>query len=137
MLQLKDGCYYIGKTRNKRGRRAGHFFSESAGAEWTRAHKPISVEEEINVPDVCLPAGLFEDMITRKYIFNFGIDSARGGSYAGRDISAHTQSALKREFAHARDECFCCGIVGHFARDCPRRVESVETGPTQLQLCNH
>ena len=35
VLQLKDGCYYIGKTRNKRGRRAGHFFSESAGAEWT------------------------------------------------------------------------------------------------------
>ena len=57
VLQLKDGCYYIGKTRNKRGRRAGHFFSESTGVEWTRAHTPISVEEEINVPDVCLPAG--------------------------------------------------------------------------------
>ena len=89
------------------------------------------------MPDVCLPAGLCEDMITRKYMYKFGIDCACRGSYARRDISEHTQSALNREFGHARDECFCCGIVGHFARDCPSRVESVETGPTQLQLCNH
>ena len=73
MLELEDRCYYIGKTRDLQGRSAGHFISVSAGAEWTRQHKPICVLEEINVPDVCLLAGLFEEIITRKYMLNFGI----------------------------------------------------------------
>ena len=119
MLELEDRCYYIGKTRDLQGRSAGHFISVSAGAEWTREHKPIRVLKEINVPDVCLPAGLFEDMITRKYMLNFGIEFTGGGSYASRDISGNTCFALKREFAHARDKCFYYGNMGHFARDCP------------------
>ena len=67
VLELEGGDYYIGKTRDLQRRTLEHFILASAGAgvEWTRAHAPKCVLEVLNVLDSWLPAGLFEDLVTR------------------------------------------------------------------------
>ena len=132
VLGLEDGCYYIGKTRDLQRRTLEHFVSASAGAEWTREHKPRRVLEVLDVPEVCLPAGLFEDLVTKQYMMRFGIRFIRGGSYAGKVITEDTLFGLRREFAHAEDKCFCCGAADHFSRDCSDRPGgAASTGGTR------
>ena len=121
VLELEGGHFYVGKTMDLQERTAAHLVSASDGAEWTREHKPKRVLKVFNVPDMCLSAGLFEDLVTRQYMMQFGIETTRGGSCAGKDIPSHTLSVLKAELAHAKDVCFRCGAADHFGRGCPAR----------------
>ena len=128
VLELEGGHYYVGKTRDLQRRTLEHFIlaSAGAGAKWTRAHAPKCVLEVHNVPDACLPAGLFEDLVTRQCMLKFGIGFVRGGSCAGKDIPEHTWSVLETELAHAKDVCFHCGAADHFGCSCPDRPGGTE-----------
>ena len=118
VLELIGGYYYVGKTRDMQRRTLEHFVSINAGAEWTRAHKPVRVLQVISVPESCLPPSVYENMVTKQHMIKFGIESTRGGSYTCKNLKRHELLVLKKEIADAKDKCFCCGIVGHFAGAC-------------------
>jgi curved DNA-binding protein CbpA len=124
VLELEDGCYYIGKTRDMQRRTLEHFVSANKGAEWTREHKPKSVLKVISVPDMCLHAGLFENLVTKEYMIQFGIQSTRGGSWPCKNISKHALGVLEQEFRDVMDKCFYCGGAAHFYDACPNRLDS-------------
>ena len=79
MLELDDGCYYIGKTRDMQRRTLEHSVAADHGTEWTREHKPKRVLIVHSVPDVYLPASFYEDLVVKEYMVLFGIQSTRGG----------------------------------------------------------
>ena len=119
LSHAKDVCFHCGA--------ADHFDCSCPDQiEWTKAHAPKCVLEVHNVPDTCLPAGLFEDRVTRQCMLKFGIGFVRGGSCAGKDIPEHTWSVLETELAHAKDVCFHCGAADHFDCSCPDRPGGTE-----------
>ena len=126
VLELIGGYYYVGKTRDIQRRTLEHFVSINAGAEWTRAHKAVRVLQVISVPESCLPPSVYENMVTKQHMIKFGIKSTRGGSYTCKNLNEHELFALEKEIADAKDECFRCGIAGHFANACPNRLPGAE-----------
>ena len=114
MLELEDGCYYIGKTRDMQRRTLEHFVPANQGAEWTREHKPKNVLIVHSVPDACLHTSFYEDLIVKEYMVQFGIQSTRGGRWPGKIISRRKVLDLEEEFRDATDRCFNCGGAGHF-----------------------
>ena len=75
ILELEDGCYYVGQTFNLNFRLSQHYSGQ--GAKWTRLHKPVSVLKVIypaTEPDL-------ENKITKEYITRYGKDKVKGGSY--------------------------------------------------------
>ena len=97
VLELEGGHYYVGKTRDVDRRTLEHFALTNDGAEWTREHKPIQVLQVTSVPEVCLPASFYENLVTKQYMMRYGIDSTRGGSYPCKIISANALFFFKRK----------------------------------------
>ncbi len=78
-LQLEQGKYYIGKTKNPHFRLESHF--NSNGSEWTKLYKPIKVIElKPNCDDYD------EDKIKRIYMDKYGINNVRGGSFVSAKL---------------------------------------------------
>lgn len=79
-LQLEDGCYYIGQTRNVDRRYKRH--SKGKGAAWTKLHKPLSVIETRNTKlTIESEAARIEDDMTIEYALKYGSELVRGGGY--------------------------------------------------------
>jgi len=74
VLQLVDGCYYIGFTRNLERRMKEHFSGN--GSIWTRIHKPIKIVE--THPDKTLN---YENYLTQNYTNEYGYMFVRGGDH--------------------------------------------------------
>ena len=111
VLKLEGGNYYIGKSDNVHARYQQHV--NGFGSSWTKKHKPVLLEKTIeNV------SPFEEDKITKEYMFKYGIDKVRGGSYCQIDLSEFHTEALKMEIWGAKDLCSQCGRSGHFAKDC-------------------
>jgi len=121
VLELEDGCYYIGKIRDMQRCTLEHFVAANQGAEWTRDHKPKSVLIVHSVPGACLHARFYENLVVKEYMVLFSIQSTRGGRWPGKIISRRKLSHLEEEFRDATDRCFNCGGAGHFTNACPNR----------------
>lgn len=78
LLELQDGCYYVGWTRELYRRIGQHFLDD--GAQWTTLHKPIKVLyvwEGGSKRD--------EERITSIVMKKFGIDKVRGAGWTRVD----------------------------------------------------
>lgn len=62
-----------------------------------------------------------EDKVTKEYMYKYGIDNVRGGSYANVKLSNFHIDALNMEMWSVNDLCNICGKSGHFAKHCPLR----------------
>ena len=116
VLKLEHGKYYIGKSADAVKRYQEHL--AGAGSSWTRLHNPVSLLE--TRPE---RSPLDEDTVTKEYMFKYGIDNVRGGSYVTTELSAAQHTALQTEFRSARGLCTRCGNAGHFVKDCYAHVE--------------
>lgn len=74
LLELADGCYYIGWTEDLYKRIGQHFLG--LGSQWTQTHKPVSVcfvWEGANKTA--------ETRITKMIMKKYGIDKVRGSAW--------------------------------------------------------
>ena len=123
ILRLEGGRYYIGKTDNLEKRKQEHL--NGTASAWTKKYKTISVEKIIK------NASPFdEDKYTKEYMYKYGIDKVRGGSYTQITLDTTQIQAIEREIIGAKDGCQYCGEKGHFIRYCPNKtsVKSESTG---------
>lgn len=110
VLELQQGKYYIGKTRNPTFRLQDHFNNE--GSAWTKKYKPIKVLALYKGDDYD------EDKYTKMYMDKYGIDNVRGGSYVTVKLSSATIKHLELESTSTNDRCFKCHQSGHYANNC-------------------
>jgi predicted GIY-YIG superfamily endonuclease len=71
VLKLRDGCWYVGATKDLNHRLKAHFSDK--GAKWTRLHPPVSVEEVL--------IGDREKEITLAYRDKYGKALVRGHAW--------------------------------------------------------
>ena len=80
VLELEDGFYYVGLTRNVDKRFNRHLAGK--GANWTKIHKPLSIlHREITETHVESIASKLEDALTLKIASQYGHDVVRGGQW--------------------------------------------------------
>lgn len=111
VLELVDGKYYVGKTNNHSFGIEQHFNSNSS--VWTRKYNPISVLEFISNCD-----DYDEDKYTRIYMDKYGIENVRGGSFCEEVLDEATLKMLEKMSNSAKNKCFICGKISHFAKEC-------------------
>ena len=111
VLELVGGKYYVGKTNNPGFRIEQHF--HSGGSVWTRKYSPVRVLELINDCD-----DYDEDKFTRIYMDKYGIENVRGGSFCEEVLDEATVKMLEKMSNSAKNKCFICGKLGHFAKEC-------------------
>lgn len=81
VLELADGCFYVGLTSDVAHRMQQHLAGE--GAEWTKLHPPIRVLHTIGTGTRDgRQAERIEDEVTVTLMFRYGIDKVRGGHYS-------------------------------------------------------
>src|SRR5437868_6029578 len=74
ILELSDGKYYVGKTRDPLTRINNHIHNN--GIEWTSIHKPIKILNIFKMKDT-----FDEDKYTLELMRKKGINNVRGGSF--------------------------------------------------------
>jgi predicted GIY-YIG superfamily endonuclease len=117
VLRLEGGRYYVGKSDNVMNRYQQHL--NGSGSAWTKKYKPVSLEKIIeNV------SSFEEDKITKEYMYKYGIDKVRGGSYVEIQLSKFHTDALNMEIRGAKDLCTKCGRSGHFVKDCYAKTDA-------------
>jgi hypothetical protein len=92
VLQLENNKYFIAKSFNKQPNHSDSEFKN----EWTNLYAPISIIHK------CLCFDIFdEDMITIKYMHQYGIDNVRGGSFDFVVLSKETKNVIDKMINHA------------------------------------
>lgn len=111
VLLLEGGRYYVGKSSNITSRYNQHM--KGSGSAWTRKFKPISLVKTVeNV------SPFEEDKITKEYMFKYGINNVRGGTYVEMELDYVQKEMLNREIRAATNLCKRCGQRGHYEKDC-------------------
>jgi hypothetical protein len=111
ILKLKDGNYYVGKTNNVEKRFLEHMSGK--GSVWTIKYEPIEIEKVI--PN---SSPFDEDRYVKEYMYKFGFNKVRGGTYVTEKLDESQEYNLKKEIWGANDCCTLCGRKGHFVKDC-------------------
>ena len=111
VLQLEDGCYYVGKTNNVEERFKQHCSGDRLS--WTKKHRPIAIMKVYQSV-----SSFEEDRITKEYMTQYGINKVRGGVYASDELDPKVLTLLKKEIWGVQDGCVRCGRVGHSVNDC-------------------
>jgi hypothetical protein len=96
ILRLKDNKYYIGKSYNP----ARRFYEHSKGniINWTKKYKPVGIEKVLYGVDNYLL-----DLYVRKYMFTYGIDNVRGGSYINENLDIEILTLLNNELKNINE----------------------------------
>lgn len=80
VLELEDGKYYVGMTRDVDKRFARH--ARRKGANWTKLHAPIRIlrRENTKLTDE-YEVAILENELTFETAIQYGLDNVRGGGY--------------------------------------------------------
>ena len=114
VLALQGHRRYVGSSRDIVARVETHI--RGGGSAYTRKYPYESVVETIECDESEM--GFVEDMYTKKYMAEFGIENVRGGAYCADVLRTETIRMLEREIISALGRCQKCGGDGHFAGGC-------------------
>ncbi len=117
ILKLREGKYYIGKTKNVEKRFNEHIAGNGSG--WTKKYKPISL-----IKSVVSTSYFDEDKYVKEYMAKYGIENVRGGTYSNIDLDANCISVLEKEIWHSKNLCTRCGRDTHFIKECYAKTDS-------------
>jgi hypothetical protein len=118
VLELAEGKYYVGKTKNSDVRIGQHF--EGDGSVWTKKYKPIKVL------DVKICFTVFdEDNTTISYMKEKGICNVRGGIYCKIVLSEDEINTIIKTIASIENKCYRCG-GNHLLKDCKFQYKPVD-----------
>ena len=119
VLQLEGGRYYIGKTTDILSRFILHM--KRRGSSFTRKYRVIDIE----LFKKC--AGPFdEDNLTKEYMYKYGIEYVRGGSYTSEILEEYQLRSLEKELCTAYNKCYSCGKSGHvYMQDICNEVNNI------------
>ena len=131
VLECKNDKFYVGKTfRNPQERFLEHIDDVNCKCVWTSIHKPIQI---IKVIDSY--SNFIEDIITKKYMIEYGIDNVRGGSYSNVKLLEWQVTALQKEFLTIQNKCYICHQPNHLAPNCPNAANK-KRKYNQVEKCN-
>ena len=120
VLKLKNGRYYVGKTRNTTGRQHGHMGGKK-GSAWTARHTPTGEPPTFTEATPKETSGFQEDIETLRMMELHGIDRVRGGSFSSPTLSDSDIRVITKMINHNKTACFTCGEKGHWTYQCPSR----------------
>ena len=114
VLECVNNKYYVSQTAhpNIEDRLLEHLNQHNT-CEFTKMYEPLHVLDVIETNDAAL-----EDVITKKYMMQYGIANVRGGSYSNIELLDYQIKALDAEFKAANTQCTKCGVKGHPDVDC-------------------
>lgn len=95
VLELKDGRYFVGHTRDLRRTLRKHEYGR--GTEWTKKYKPVGV---VSAEPFETPAGAIRnrrdiDPLVIDCFQRYGYENVRGGSFSAVDEDAHLEAIIK------------------------------------------
>jgi hypothetical protein len=111
VLELSNGTWYVGRSKNVYSRVRDHM--ESKGAVWT------SRSMILRIALAQLKSDFDEENITVQFMIEKGIQYVRGAQYSQVVLSEAKLHELQQKIYHMKDLCFNCGSGEHFLRDCP------------------
>jgi len=112
VLQLANGCYYVGKTSDLDRRVAEHQRGE--GSAWTKAH-PVE-----GVVSAVPGDGWVEEKVTLLMMKQHSVENVRGGSYCKTSLTKADKTKATQQIASITDTCYICSSAGHFASSCKK-----------------
>lgn len=97
VLLLANSKFYIGSTQNETTLSSINDIVNfnASNIEWTNIHTPEKIIE-LYPSQGMLPRQI--DIITKKYMFDYGIENVRGGSYININLDKCQIESLEREF---------------------------------------
>lgn len=110
VLKLESGKYYVGRTKNLDKRYKDHLSNK--GSSYTKKYAPLEIIEKYENMNP-----FEEDKIVLEYMYKYGIDNVRGGSYSMTNLSQIDIYNIKKKLWGAMDLCFICGR-SHFSNRC-------------------
>jgi len=117
ILKLKEGKYYIGKTKNIEKRWNEHLSGEGSG--WTKKYKPTFLMK------IIVSTSYFdEDKYVKEYMAKYGIENVRGGTYSNIVLDDNSILVLEKEIRHSKNLCTRCGRNTHFIKHCYANTDS-------------
>ena len=82
VLELENGCYYVGQSINVERRLEEHRIGK--GASFTKLNPVLSlVEIFVTKTKKLIEGELYEDFFVMKYIDKYGADKVKGGTFLG------------------------------------------------------
>jgi predicted GIY-YIG superfamily endonuclease len=106
ILSLENNKIFIDKSSDPHKKISKHFLGK--GAEWTIRYKPETIITIFDENDKI-------DKIVRNYMYKYGIDNVRGGSYQDFILD---KDKVKKEIFTENNSCLRCGYKNHNENDC-------------------
>lgn len=111
ILQLQEGKYYVGQTKNLEKRLKQHWNGQ--GSTWTQLYKPLTCLKVITQK-----SPYDEHNYTLEYMKEYGIDSVRGASFCEILLDDVKKKTIEEIIQGQMNVCYKCKKEGHYAREC-------------------
>lgn len=114
ILKCQNDKYFIGKISTKHVFKLKNF--NSSLYDFTTKYKPLTLYKFIENCD------MFDiDKIVKKYMYKYGINNVRGGSYLDIELSEEQKNILQCELYTSQNRCYLCGN-NHNHKVCPEKI---------------
>ena len=116
VLELEDGCYYIGRSKHLQSRLKKHKNGNSV--YFVGRHKMLRLEKVFAYENE--ECDLFdEEAVFFKYCKMYGIDKCRGGRLSGILLNGQDTKTVEDMLKNSSDNCFLCQSPSHWWKSCP------------------